>query len=73
MTISHEISVGLKKIQKKIFYRKSKLVLQVKYIYPKDVPFKKFKYILHCHGGRSVNNLNITWHHIDRTIYTQSN
>jgi len=41
MTISHEMPVGLKKIQKKNFYRKSKRVLQVKYIYPKDVPFKK--------------------------------
>jgi len=36
MKISHEMSVGLKKIKKKKnFYRR------VKYIYPKDVPFKK--------------------------------
>jgi len=72
LTISHEMSVGLKKSQKKYFYRKSKHVLQVKYMYPKDVPFKKFKYILHCQRDRSVNNLNIIWHHRD-TIYMQSN
>jgi hypothetical protein len=33
MKISNEIPVGLKEIQKKYFYRKSKHVFYVKYIY----------------------------------------